>query len=131
MSLMAWSVELMVVRLRSAVIESIENTETKRLKLIQISSKEEGALVSIELPEALCDTLKPQDSVVVVMDSKPLVKGAKSKLYIESKVFRTSGDSDLNVVGTVGGLRLTVSLSKPTTAQRNTFDSERIYFIIQ
>jgi len=121
----------MVVRLRSAVIESIENTETKRLKIVKISSKEEGASVSIELPEALCDTLRPQDSVVVVMDSKPLAKGEKSKLYLESKVFRTSGDNDLDVIGTVGGLRLTIALSKPTAAQRTTFDTEKIYFMIQ
>ncbi len=121
----------MVVRLRDAVIESIDDTETKRLRLVQISSKEEGANITLELPEALCDTLNPQDSIVVVIDSKPLARGEKSRLYLESKVFRTSDNGGLNVIGAIGGLRLVVNLTKPTAAQRNTFDSDKVYFMIQ
>lgn len=121
----------MVVRLRNTVIESIEDTDTKRLKLIRIVSKEEGAAITLELPEALCETLNTSDSVAITMDSKALTKGEKSKLYMEGKVFRTGDENDLNVIVTSGGLRLTVTISKPTAAQRATFDADKLFFMIQ
>lgn len=121
----------MVVRLRDTVIESIEDTDTKRLKLLRIVSKKEGATITLELPDVLCETLNTSDSVAVTIDSKALTKGEKSKLYMEGKVFRTGGETDLNVVATAGGLRLTVIIADPTAAQRSTFDADRLFFMIQ
>ncbi|TFG26234.1 hypothetical protein EU528_14740 [Candidatus Thorarchaeota archaeon] len=121
----------MVVRLTKTIIESIDDTDTKRLKLIRIVSKDEGAVITLELPEVLCETLKANDAVAVTMDKKEMKKGEKSKLYMEGKVFRTSEGDDLNVIATAGGLRLTVSISKPTAAQKTTFDTDKLFFVIQ
>ncbi|NHI83232.1 MAG: hypothetical protein EAX81_02865 [Candidatus Thorarchaeota archaeon] len=121
----------MVVRLKNTVIESIEDADTKRLKLIHIVSKDEGAAITLELPEALCETLNTNDSVTVTLDSKALTKGENSRLYMEARVFRTDGEDELNVIAAAGGLRLTLLMNKPTTVQKATFDADKLFFVIQ
>jgi hypothetical protein len=117
----------MVIRLKDAIIDSIEETETRRLKLLRVSSKKNGATLSLELPDALCDTLKPNDSVTVIIDSKPIAKGEQAKLYVESIVFKKSEKNGIEVFGSVGGLRLIFSLGKATPAQSNVFNSGKFF----
>ena len=120
----------MVVRLKGALIESIEETETKRLKIVKLVSKADGAQVTMELPEVLCDAMNPRDEVTVIVDSKPIPRGDTARLYAEGKVFRIKDEDGVEVTGTVGGLRMTISLNKPTAAQRKTFDSDKFLIAV-
>jgi hypothetical protein len=120
-------VSSMVIRLKTAVIDSVEETETRRLKLLKVSSKSDGATLSMELPDALCDALNTNDSITVVIDSKPIVKGDQSKLYVESSVFKKSEKNGLEVIGSVGGLRLVFTLGKTTPSQSSIFNSEKFF----
>lgn len=121
----------MVIRLKDTVIDAIEDTETRRLKLIRMSSKSEGAIVTLELPEALCESMNQGDSVSIVIDSKEIVKGTDSKLYLEGSVFKKSDKEGLEVTGSIGGLKLIVSLAKATSSQASSFDSDKFYFVIK
>jgi hypothetical protein len=123
-------VSSMVIRLKTAVIDSVEETETRRLKLLKVSSKSDGATLSMELPDALCDALNTNDSITVVIDSKPIVKGDQSKLYVESSVFKKSEKNGLEVIGSVGGLRLVFTLGKTTPSQSSIFNSEKFFLAI-
>jgi len=120
----------MVVRLKNATVESIEDTETKRLKVVKLNAKEEGARISLELPEVLCTAMSPRDKVTVIIDTKPITRGESARLYAEGKVFRIRDDDGVEVTGTVGGLRMTLDISSPTAAQRKTFDSDRFLIVI-
>jgi len=120
----------MVIRLKNAVIDSVEETETRRLKLLKVSSKSEGATFTLELPEALCDTLNTNDSISVIIDSKPILKGEQAKLYVEGGIFKKSTKDGLEVIGSVGGLRLILSLGKPTPNQSSTFSSDKFFLAI-
>jgi hypothetical protein len=120
----------MVIRLKNAIVDSIEDTETKRLKVIKMIAKEDGARVSLELPEVLSGTMNPRDEVTVIIDSKPIARGDSAKLYAEGKVFRIRDDKGIEVTGTVGGLRMTLDLSSPTAAQRKTFDQDKFLIAI-
>ncbi|MHA1964361.1 MAG: hypothetical protein ACXACG_07340 [Candidatus Thorarchaeota archaeon] len=120
----------MVIRLKTAVIDSVEETETRRLKLLKVSSKSDGATLTLELPDALCDTLNTNDSITVVIDSKPITKGENAKLYVESSVFKKLEKNGLEIIGSVGGLRLVFTLGKATPSQSNTFNSERFFLAI-
>ena len=120
----------MVIRLKDAVIDSVDETETRRLKLLKVSSKSEGATFTLELPDALCDTLHTSDSISVVIDSKPIPKGEQARLYVEGNVFKKNLKEDLEVVGSVGGLRLILSLVKPTPSQSGTFSSDKFFLAI-
>jgi len=120
----------MVIRLKDTVIEAIEDTETRRLKLIKMSSKSEGAVVTLELPEALCENMKQGDALSIIIDSKDITKGNESKLYLEGTVFKKSEKEGLEVTGSIGGLRLVVSLAKATASQVSSFDSEKFYLSI-
>lgn len=120
----------MVIRLKDAVIDSVEETETRRLKLLKVSSKSEGATFTLELPDALCDTLNTNDSISVVIDSKPIPKGEQAKLYVEGGVFKKNVKDDLEVIGSVGGLRLILSIGKPTPSQIGTFSSDKFLLAI-
>ncbi|KXH76711.1 MAG: hypothetical protein AM326_02140 [Candidatus Thorarchaeota archaeon SMTZ-45] len=120
----------MAITLRTAVIDSVEETETRRLKLLKVSSKSDGAMLTLELPDALSDTLNTSDSITVVIDSKPITKGEQAKLYIEGSVFKKSEKNGLEVVGSVGGLRLVFSLTKSTPSQSNVFSSEKFFLAI-
>ncbi len=120
----------MVVRLKNATIESIEDTETKKLKVVKVDAKEDGAQITLELPEVLWAAMNPRDKVTVIIDSKPIARGESAKLYAESKVFRIREDNGIEVIGTVGGLRMTLDISSPTAAQRKTFDSGKFLIAI-
>jgi hypothetical protein len=120
----------MVIRLKTAVIDSVEETETRRLKLLKVSSKGDGATLTLELPDALCDTLNANDSITVVIDSKPITKGEQAKLYVESSVFKKLEKNGLEVIGSVGGLRLVFTLGKATASQSNIFNSEKFFLAI-
>ena len=120
----------MVIRLKTAVIDSVEETETRRLKLLKVSSKSEGATLSLELPDALCDTLNINDSITVVIDSKPITKGEQAKLYVESSVFKKQEKNGLEIIGSVGGLRLVFTIAKATPSQSNIFNSEKFFLAI-
>ncbi len=120
----------MTIRLKTAVIDSVEETETRRLKLLKVSSKSDGATLTLELPDALSDTLNTSDSITVVIDSKPITKGEQAKLYIEGSVFKKSEKDGLEVIGSVGGLRLVFSLAKTTPSQSNVFNSEKFFLAI-
>ncbi len=123
-------VSSLVIRLKDAVIDSVEETETRRLKILKVSSKSDNATLTLELPDALCDTLNTNDSITVVIDSKPIVKGEQAKLYVESSVFKKLEKNGLEVIGSVGGLRLVFTLGKTTPSQSNIFSSERFFLAI-
>ncbi|MHA1576356.1 MAG: hypothetical protein ACTSU3_03250 [Candidatus Thorarchaeota archaeon] len=121
----------MVIRLKDTVIESVDDTETRRLKLIKMTSKTDGAIITLELPEALCGTMSLGETVNVVIDSKEIVKGEDSKLYAEGTIFKKSDDDDLEIIGSIGGLRLVLTLTKATPSQKRTFDSDKFYIVIK
>ncbi|MHA1951288.1 MAG: hypothetical protein ACXAAO_10590 [Candidatus Thorarchaeota archaeon] len=120
----------MVIRIKNAVIDSVEETETRRLKLLKVSSKSDGVSLTLELPDALCDALSTNDSISVVIDSKPILKGAQSKLYVEGGVFKKIVTDSLEIIGSIGGLRLVLSVAKPTPNQNSTFSSEKFFLAI-
>ena len=117
----------MPLRVKDATITSVEDTETKKLKILRAVSKEEGVMLSLELPEALCDPFQVKDTIDIVIDSTEITRGDKANLYAEGTVFKMDDSSDLSVVATFGGLRLVLEVSSPKPAQRKIFDSEKIY----
>ena len=121
---------IMPVKLKSVVIDSIDEAETKRLKLIKMSSKADGATVTLELPEALCETMKVKDTVDIVIDANPILKGDAARLYVEGTIFKSNMDDDLDVVGTIGGLKLTLKIGKPKPAQKKTFETEKFFLML-
>jgi hypothetical protein len=121
----------MVIRLKDTVIESVDDTETRRLKLIQMSSKTDGATITLELPEALSGTLSLGESVTIVIDSKEIAKGADAKLYVEGIFFKKSESKGLEIIGSIGGLRLVLTMAKATPAQTKTFDSSKFFMAIK
>ncbi|RLI51033.1 MAG: hypothetical protein DRO73_01250 [Candidatus Thorarchaeota archaeon] len=120
----------MVVRLKGALIEEISETETARLRSIRIGLKPEGAVLTLELPEALCDTFKTREDVNVIIDDKPIARGESARFYGEGRVFKVNREDNFEVIGTIGGLRLDLHLAKPTPSQKKTFDSERFFIAI-
>jgi hypothetical protein len=120
----------MVVRFKNTKIDSVEETETRRLKLLKISSKSDGATISVELPDALCASMSTDQTVDVVIDSKPIPKGDSARLYVEGSVFEKAEENGLQVVGSIGGLRLVLNLNKVTAAQSKTFDSDKFYMTL-
>jgi hypothetical protein len=121
----------MVIRLKDTVIESVDDTETRRLKLIKMASKTAGATITLELPEALSGTLSLGETVDIVIDSKEITKGEDSKLYVEGNIFKKSDNEGLDIIGSIGGLRLVLSMKKVTPAQTKTFDSDKFYLAIK
>jgi hypothetical protein len=126
-----WSGISMVIRLKDTVIESVDDTETRRLKLIKMSSKANGATITIELPEALSGTLSLGETVNVVIDSKEIAKGEDAKLYVEGTLFKKSENDGLEIIGSIGGLRLVLNMAKTTPSQTKTFDSSTFYVAIK
>ncbi len=120
----------MVIRFKDAVIDSIGETETRRLKLLKVSSKSDSATLTLELPDALCDSLNSNDLVNVIIDSKPIAKGTQAKIYVQGSVFKKMGKDDLEIVGSIGGLRLVLSIAKATTSQSTTFNSDTFFLAI-
>ncbi len=121
----------MVIRLRDTVIDTIEDAETRRLKVVKISSKSEGANITLELPEALCESMNEGDTVSIVIDSKEITKGDDSKLYVEGSIFQKSEKEGLEITGSIGGLKLVVNLIKVTASQASTFDSDKFYLVLR
>ena len=120
----------MVIRIKGGTIDQIEDTETKHLKVLKISSQTEKVMFTLELPEALCNVFKSHDDVDVKIDSKPILKGEKAKLYVEGTIFRIIDNDKMEVTGTLGGLRLTIAIGNPTPAKRKTFESDRLFLMI-
>jgi hypothetical protein len=120
----------MGIKLKDAVIDLIDDTETKRLKLVRITSKIDGATLTTELPEALCERLKVKDRVDVTLDSKPIPKGEEAKLYAEGTLLRVVEGKALEILGSVGGLRVELKVTKPTPSQSKTFTSGTFYLMI-
>lgn len=120
----------MPVRIKDAKISSIEDSETKKLKILKMTSKVENATLTVELPDALCDPFSVKDLVAVTIDSEPIASGEKAKLYAEGTVFKIDDSDNLKVVATIGGLRLELDLASPKPTQRKTFDSEKVFFAI-
>lgn len=121
----------MVIRLKDTVIESVDDTETRRLKLIKMSSKIDGATITLELPEALSGTIGLGETVNVVIDSNEIPKGEDSRLYVEGSIFKKLDKDGLEIIGSIGGLRLVLTLTKATPTQIKTFDSEKFYMAIK
>jgi hypothetical protein len=121
----------MVIRLKDTVIDSVDDTETRRLKLIKMSSKTDGATITLELPEALSGTLNVGETVNVVIDSKEIVKGEDAKLYVEGSLFKKSDSSGFEIIGSIGGLRLVLTIAKATPTQAKTFDSTKFFMAIK
>jgi hypothetical protein len=120
----------MVVRIKGGIIDQIEDTEVKRLKILKMTSQIDKTTLTLELPEALCNVFKSKDPVVIKIDSKPILKGEKAKLYLEGTVFRITNNNDVEIAGTLGGLRFTLSMANPTPAKRKTFESDRLFLMI-
>lgn len=120
----------MGIKLKDAVIDLIDDTETKRLKLVRITSKIDGATLTIELPEALCERISVKDRVDVTLDSKPIPKGEEAKLYAEGTLLRMVEGKALEIMGSVGGLRVELKVTKPTPSQSKTFASSVFYLMI-
>ena len=121
----------MVIRLKDVVIESVDDTETRRLKLIKMSSKADGATITLELPEALSGTMNSRETVSVIIDSKEIPTGGSSKLYVEGTIFKKSESDGFEIIGSIGGLRLVLTLAKATVSEIKTFDSEKFYMAIK
>ncbi len=117
----------MVIRLKSALIEQIEDTETRNLKHLRIVATEDGASLMVELPIALCEGLAPNQTVDVVIDGGPIPKGEQSKVYLRGSVFKYAEKKGLHVVGSMGGLRLVLNLPKVTPVRRKTFENGIFY----
>ena len=121
----------MVIRIKDTVIESVEDTETRRLKLIKMTSKTDGATITLELPEALSGTMGLGDTVNIVIDSKEITKGEASNLYVEGTIFKKTDNDTFEMIGSIGGLRLVLTLTKATPTQMKTFDSDKFYMAIK
>lgn len=121
----------MPLRIKDASITSLEDAETKRLKLLKMISKETEATLSLELPRVLSDSFKVKDVVSVIIDSEEITRGDKSMLYAEGTIFKVNEESsNLSVVSTFGGLRFVLEMSSPKPSQRKIFESEKIFLAI-
>ena len=120
----------MAIRIKGVKVQSVENTETKRLKIVKLDSKSDGITLVLEVPEALCAKIEDSKTLDVVIDSKPITRGEKSLLYMEGTVFKRKDEKEFEVVATMGGLRLMVVLRKATPAKKKTFDSETIFLAL-
>ena len=117
----------MSVRIKDATISSIEDAETKKLKILKMSSKLDNATITLEIPDALCDPFKVKDIIAVTISSEPIPRGDKAKLYAEGTVFKIDDSDNFGVVATIGGLRLEFMIPSPKPTQRRVFDSEKIF----
>ena len=120
----------MAIRIKGVKVQSVENTETKRLKIVKLDSKSDGITLVLEVPEALCAKIEDSKTLDGVIDSKPKTRGEKSLLYMEGTVFKQKDEKEFEVVATMGGLRLVIVLRKATPAKKKTFDSETIFLAL-
>ncbi len=120
----------MVIRLKNATIDSLEETETRRLLLMKIISKKDGAVLELELPEVLCGPFKEKDKLEVRIDAKEISKGDQAKLYVEGTVFKIDNEKGFHVIAAVGGLKFNLSLSDPKPSQKKVFSDDRFYLMV-
>jgi hypothetical protein len=120
----------MVVRLKGITIDAIEDAESKKLRMLKMSSKTDGVTMTLELPEALCGSMRVKDTFDIIIDAEPIAKGDSAKLYAEGTVFKVNETPQYEVIGTIGGLRLVFSISNPTPSQRKTFESDRFFLTL-
>lgn len=120
----------MVIRLKGARIDAIEETDTRRLMNIKISSKEAGFSMTMDLPDALSSSFQPKENVDVIIDSSPIPQGEKARLHMESQIFRVKSRENIEVIGSIGGLRVEILLKKPTPAKKKAFESDKFYLAI-
>ena len=120
----------MVVKLENAKIESMEETETKNLRLLEISSREGKAKLTLELPEVLCETLDSEEPVDVHFSPRETKRGSQSSIYAKGTIFKMKGNEDLRVVGSIGGLRMVLSIKGASSTERRSFESEEFYIAI-
>lgn len=121
----------MPLRVKDTTIASIEETETKKMKILKMTSKAEEMNLSLELPEALSEPFHTKDNVVVTIDSKEIARGEKTKLYLEGTVFRINEESGLSVIAGFGGLRLVLDIASPKPTQRKIFDSGKVFLTLE
>ncbi len=121
----------MPLRVKDTTIASIEETETKKMKILKMASKVEEMSLSLELPEALSEPFHAKDNVVVTIDSKEIARGKKTKLYLEGTVFKISEEAGLSVIAGFGGLRLVLEMTSPKPTQRKIFDSGKIFLTLE
>ena len=115
------------MRIKDGTISSIEDAETKKLKILKVTSKLESATLILELPDALCDPFSVKDPITVTISSEPIPRGEKAKLYAEGTVFKINEAENFEVIATIGGLRLEFEIPSPKPTQRKAFDSEKIF----
>lgn len=117
----------MVIRIKGANIDTVEETDTRRLMSVKISSKEAGFSMTMDLPDALSSSFQPKDSVDVIIDSEPISQGERARLHVESQIFKIKSGENMEIIGSVGGLRIEIILKKTTPARKKTFESEKFY----
>ncbi|MFO7837176.1 MAG: hypothetical protein R6V83_11005 [Candidatus Thorarchaeota archaeon] len=120
----------MVVKLENAVIESMEETETKNLRLLEITSEGGNARLSLELPEVLCETLDQEKPIDVHISPRETKKGSRSNIYAKGTIFKLEDEEELRVVGSIGGLRLVVSIEDASSTEKRSFESGEFYIAI-
>jgi len=119
----------LAIQIKNVTIEDVENSETKRVKQLRAVSKAHGFSLTMDLPEVLCSGFAPKQEITVLIDNSPISRGDGAQLYVQGRVFKVSTDTDkLEVVGTVGGLRTTMTISKPTPAKKRVF-SEGVFYM--
>ena len=121
----------MTIRIKGVKVQSVEDTETKRLKIVKLDSKSDGITLTLEVPEALCAKIADSKTLDVVIDSKPITRGKKSILYMEGTVFKQKDNKEFEAVATMGGLRLVIVLKNATPAKKKIFDSESIFLALE
>ena len=120
----------MSVRIKDAIIGSIEDGETKKLKVMKMTSKIENATLILELPDALCDPFNVKDIISVTISPEPVPRGDKAKFYAEGVVFKIDDGENFKAIVTIGGLRLEYEMPSPKPTQRKAFDSEKIFIAL-
>ncbi len=96
-----------------AVVESIDETETRRLKRIKIVSRDGGMTVLMELPEALCESIGENQEIEVTIETDGSADAEGTRLYVRGTVFRRKGTHTNEIVGSVGGLRVILIFAEP------------------
>ncbi|TFF87040.1 hypothetical protein EU519_00325 [Candidatus Thorarchaeota archaeon] len=120
----------MAIRIKESKLDAIEETETKGLMMLTITEKSEGLKLALELPEALATQFSAKEKIDVVIDDSPISNGDEARFYAEGNVFKARLDEEVDVVGTLGGLRLVVEMDKVTAAKERIFTADRIYLAL-
>ncbi len=120
----------MVVILKDVTVESINETEVKKLKIIRGVSNSVGVRFSLELPEVFSSRLRVGENIEIHIDKAPIPAGDRAKIHGEGTVFRIKGENPFELIATVGGLRLILTAPQFTESERSTFEGGRFYFAL-